>query len=746
MKHKWSKWICAVLVAAQCIAIPTPAQGAELSTDEKANILNQMYLLTGDGTSYQLYQPLKRSEAAAFIVKALGVQNKVLQNQAAYAKTSFKDVPAGEWYAPYVGYCVQNGIISGFPDGKYKPNDNLSEKAFFSILLKALGYTSADFTWDWINRKAYEVGLTKDVSYTFKTEDNNTYLRSGVVDTLYNALSLKLKNSDKVFVENLINNSMVSREFAGRMGFIKNDSLPTAIVATKRTGDNLVEITLNESINKLTPNDIKIVRANQTAMSLGVVEVQTVENKLFIKTDAQLPGQSYTITFSTVTDLEQNVVNGLTTSFTAPAVAEITSPYFKIAKAEAVNAKSVNLYFTHPVTDKAETELLYSIYLQDNLFLDGSVKTISVKKSLENSKMVTLSLKENSFVEGTKYTIKVKGDMVSAYQSYLGQGDGEAVSFVAQQGQDLAADISNLYTQDGRYLYINFNNKIDIESALVKSNYSIREKETGRMVVPLAVYVSKSPDRAGREVVIRCDVLNNNKEYEISIKNVYNQSKLSKVPDQVRLFMAGIAPTMDYVVEQIVPVDRYTLNLYMNKELTAAAANVSLTIDNGITAVKKSWSPTEPRLIKIHLSSTTPLKAGKIYKMNIFPGLVDYTEYLLTKNILADFGGTDTLKPEPAVTSATFIAADRVLVTFNQPLDSANAVGDKFEVYHNNGSVDRLIIPDNVMIVDGTTAIIRLPVLMAGGSYQLRCKNIVDQSGQVIQSLSSFNILNEYFK
>lgn len=747
MRKKILCMVCTAALLLQSLIVPATSYAGDLTTDEKANLLNQMYLLTGDGTSYQLDKALKRSEAAAFMVKALGVQNYVLQNKAMYSKTSFKDVVSSEWYAPYVGYCIQNGIITGFPDGTFKPSENLSEKAFFSMLLKALGYSSSDFTWDNINRKALEVGITKDVTYAFKTEDNSSYLRAGVVDSLYNALSLKVKNQEKVFVENLINNSLVSKDFAARVGLIKVDQTVTAIVGIANKDANTVEVTLNESVSPLTLSEVKIYKSNLTSSNLGIREVSQNGTKVTIKTDAPAPNQAYTVELTSVTDLEKNVVTGLKTSFTTKPIEEVKSAYFKISKIEAVNTKSINIYFTHPITDKAETELLYTLSLEDNPWLEGSYKNISVKKSPDVKNMVTLTLKELSFVEGKKYTVKVKGDMVSAYQSYLNQGDGEAMSFYAQSGVDLAADISNLYTQDSRYLIIDFSNKVDLDSAMNKANYTLREKDTGRLMVPFYAYTPKSSDRVGKQVVLRYDNFVNGKEYELTTKNVYNASKLVKVPDQLRVFAAGSIPTQEFIVEAAIATDRYTINLYFNKELTATAINNSMSIDNSLIVMKKTWSASEPRLLKLHLNASSPMVSGKAYKLTVYPGVTDFTEYVLGKTLTIDFAGTGNAKLDVAVSDATFIATDRILVKFNQPIDViGNAVSDKFEVYHNDGKIDRLIIPESVTIVDETTAIVKLPLIMAGGSYQLRCKSIIDQSGQIISTLSGVNILNEYFK
>ena len=55
----------------------------------------------------------------------------------------FKDVPVTNTFAGYITYCSQQGIISGYADGTFRPTGTLSGNAFMKMLLGALGYDSA---------------------------------------------------------------------------------------------------------------------------------------------------------------------------------------------------------------------------------------------------------------------------------------------------------------------------------------------------------------------------------------------------------------------------------------------------------------------------------------------------------------------------------------------------------------------------------------------------------------------------
>lgn len=161
----------AVLILILCFSYIMPAAANPyLTTGEKADALNLLDILKGDNGDYKLGDSLLRSEAAAFIVRVMGKENHVLLNKEDYWGTRFPDVISSRWYAPYVGYCLEQGIISGEADGYYRPNNTISEKAFLKLVLGALGYEyGADFDWDEVYMKSFYVGLVDDQDYLYKT-------------------------------------------------------------------------------------------------------------------------------------------------------------------------------------------------------------------------------------------------------------------------------------------------------------------------------------------------------------------------------------------------------------------------------------------------------------------------------------------------------------------------------------------------------------------------------------------------
>ena len=65
-----------------------------------------------------------------------------VEQSAGSGKTAFKDVPAGYWAKGYIEALASGNIIAGFPDGTFKPNEPVTRAQFATIVNKALSPAS----------------------------------------------------------------------------------------------------------------------------------------------------------------------------------------------------------------------------------------------------------------------------------------------------------------------------------------------------------------------------------------------------------------------------------------------------------------------------------------------------------------------------------------------------------------------------------------------------------------------------
>lgn len=62
-----------------------------------------------------------------------------------YAGTSFSDVKAGSWYAPYVQWASKQGLVKGYEDGTFKPEQNVTREEMVTMLFRC--WQSEGNTW-----------------------------------------------------------------------------------------------------------------------------------------------------------------------------------------------------------------------------------------------------------------------------------------------------------------------------------------------------------------------------------------------------------------------------------------------------------------------------------------------------------------------------------------------------------------------------------------------------------------------
>jgi len=140
-------------------------------TDSKtaaaATRLAALKVVTGypDG-KFGVGDTVTRAQFAAIAVRALG-----LDSAATYAKgaTKFSDVAADYWASGYVNIATQQGIIAGYPDGKFGPEDKVTYAQALTIIVRMLGYAPAvegRGTWpaNYI-AKAAQIGFSNGVAF-----------------------------------------------------------------------------------------------------------------------------------------------------------------------------------------------------------------------------------------------------------------------------------------------------------------------------------------------------------------------------------------------------------------------------------------------------------------------------------------------------------------------------------------------------------------------------------------------------
>jgi S-layer homology domain len=99
--------------------------------------LNYAGVLKGytDGT-FRPQKEVTRAEFAKIAVLALGYTDE--QAKALQGKTAFKDLPSDHWATGYINLAVSQGVIKGYPDGTFKPNNNVKVAEALTVFVQGL--------------------------------------------------------------------------------------------------------------------------------------------------------------------------------------------------------------------------------------------------------------------------------------------------------------------------------------------------------------------------------------------------------------------------------------------------------------------------------------------------------------------------------------------------------------------------------------------------------------------------------
>ncbi len=105
---------------------------------EAVETLNKLEIVTGfeDGT-FKPEDGVTRAEMAALIARIQGFG----ETAKASAVTGFKDVPATHWASGYIANAAGMGIINGYGDGNFGPEDPVLYEQAVKMIMATLGYT-----------------------------------------------------------------------------------------------------------------------------------------------------------------------------------------------------------------------------------------------------------------------------------------------------------------------------------------------------------------------------------------------------------------------------------------------------------------------------------------------------------------------------------------------------------------------------------------------------------------------------
>lgn len=140
---------CALLTAAGlCLtlaAVPAPASAFTDVSGDTAEAVEVLYSLgIVSGYSDGAYHPSDGLTRAQFCKLAVLAEGHGDQVTGSTYRTLFSDVTGSHWAAPYINLAYEEGLVSGYGDGTFGPDDPVTVGQAVTVALHLLGYTTED--------------------------------------------------------------------------------------------------------------------------------------------------------------------------------------------------------------------------------------------------------------------------------------------------------------------------------------------------------------------------------------------------------------------------------------------------------------------------------------------------------------------------------------------------------------------------------------------------------------------------
>lgn len=140
------KWLASLLIASLALLAVAPGAMAARQTplDEAVYYLQKFQIVKGDPSGdLRLGDPITRAELIKIIVVAAGLENQAMLLRGARAFTD----TAEHWSSGYVAAAKQAGITGGYPDGSFKPDNQVTNAEAIALLVRVSGIKPASTAW-----------------------------------------------------------------------------------------------------------------------------------------------------------------------------------------------------------------------------------------------------------------------------------------------------------------------------------------------------------------------------------------------------------------------------------------------------------------------------------------------------------------------------------------------------------------------------------------------------------------------
>ncbi|MDR3277244.1 MAG: S-layer homology domain-containing protein [Oscillospiraceae bacterium] len=171
------------------LALPAPSAAAATARETEDAVRALGIMIGDENGNMNLPRDVTRVEFVKLMVAASVYRDSVGETS---GYSLFKDVKSAHWAAEYVRVAVNNGWVTGYVDGTFRPGNTITLEEAATALLRLLGYTPEDLSGAYPSAQLIKfnaLGLGRDVTKT----RGQTLTRGDCVQIFYNLMTAVTK-------------------------------------------------------------------------------------------------------------------------------------------------------------------------------------------------------------------------------------------------------------------------------------------------------------------------------------------------------------------------------------------------------------------------------------------------------------------------------------------------------------------------------------------------------------------------
>lgn len=244
---------------------------------EAVNVLSSLAILQGnpDGT-FKPDATITRAEFAAVVCRANGLESAA---NGAKGTTAFTDVAADHWASGYINMATQSGIIKGYGDGTFGPEDTVKYEQAIKMLVVSLGYTPKAETMGGYPSGYLAIAAQKDITAGASGNAGEPATRATVARLVYNALDVYLMTQTAYGTDPAWSESTTDTLLSTKLKVDKIEGIVTGNNANEPTAKTVkatINYTKKNGVVVFTPVNGDYTNAPNVDADVGTTNVNTL--------------------------------------------------------------------------------------------------------------------------------------------------------------------------------------------------------------------------------------------------------------------------------------------------------------------------------------------------------------------------------------------------------------------------------------------------------------------------------------